>query len=181
MRNKLKMDGRKKNKVVVKTKRKTRYSKPQREFDERWISEVNSVREMVLGQIEAEKPKCPECKKSEFSTSFTTGKCVGTKQTHHCKNCGRSFVSDNDAYPQLYSKFTAAMIVLTQGDQAVGKAVKLLKNYSADLEDAPLTRFLKLRQSETSIMSANELRDAIVAQNADNDSQQPPAEMVNNA
>lgn len=93
-------------------------------------------------------------------------------------------MQDNDSYGNLYAKFVAAMTVLTQGDEAVSRALKTLSTYSTDLENAPISRFLKLRKygagrpsiagTEKSIgddyaegitpnITTSELRDAVVS------------------
>lgn len=125
-------------------RRKARLSKAERTFDEELYTQVNKIRSLVTEHVEAEVPKCPNCGGNELYVHTVKNPIAGEKPGYVCRNkvCGRHFVSDNDAYKNVFLKGLAWQMIAMGGPSAASKALKLLQQYGAGIETAPVTRYL---------------------------------------
>jgi len=125
-------------------RRKPRFSKAAREFDEDLFNQVNKIRDIVKEQVQAEIPKCPSCGGNEVYVRTVRNPVAGEKPSYICKNksCQRHFVSDNDSYKPLFIKMLMWQMFAVGGPAAATRAIQLGQKYGAGIDQSPVMRFM---------------------------------------
>jgi transposase-like protein len=114
-----------------------------REYDDR-LTELNKhVRDMMkskLGDVEA---ICPTCQSTNAKPlTPRRGLLVGIKPCFKCKACGRTYVSDDDRYRNVWLKYRAVCMVQFGGPEMVESAIKMLHDYGINVDHSEIMRWL---------------------------------------
>lgn len=127
-----------------KDKKKRVPDKPRREYDDR-LTEMNKhIRNLMSSKVGEVPAVCPTCKSHNAkSLSPRRGILVGIKPCFKCKDCGRTYISDNDSYRNIFLKLMAMRSVAYGGPQMAGSASKLLYDYGVNAEYSPDYLYLK--------------------------------------
>ena len=142
------------NKQILKVKAKTSATKeqkkkrvpdkPRREYDERLTEMNRHIRNLMNEKVGEITPVCPSCKSyNAKSLSPRRGILVGIKPCFKCRDCGRTFIADNDSYRNIYLKLMAMRAVTYGGPQMASSASKLLYDYGVNAEHSPDYLYIK--------------------------------------
>jgi hypothetical protein len=125
------------------------YGTTKKPFDDQLIGMVDQQKFVMQNFLEALKPECPECHKSNVKEKGERQSyCVGTKTVYYCMNedCPRkTFTIDDDRFRNMALKaVTYEALYFSKGDKDVAKLSRaMLTNYAVAPDNMPIMAHLK--------------------------------------